>query len=258
MTSRLNVFSLPMLVEPKDVAGGTVVIIDVLRASTTIVHALEAGAMEVIPCLEVEDAQAIAQQFPNGDAILGGERHGLPIDGFDLGNSPEDYVPEVVADKAVIFTTTNGTRAIGAASKAKRVLIGAFVNAQAVVRDLLQSPQDDIHLICAGTDGAISNDDVLLAGMLVERITRLAGVPYEQNAQALTARETWLHRFALPQAIGAEPLPPERLAAELRKSPGGRNLVNIGRDDDILTAARIDRFEAVPEMDPEKTRIRLV
>ena len=81
---------------------------------------------------------------------------------------------------------------------------------------------------------------------------------YEQNAQAVTAREAWLHRFALPRALGAEPLEPELLAKQLRTSSGGKVLVSLGMDDDILTAARIDQFRGVPELDPKKRRIRLV
>jgi len=256
MTPTLNVYSLPRLVDPEKLSGGVAVVIDVLRASTTIVHALEAGAAEIVPCLKVDEARIVAEQFPEGTVVLGGERKGLPIEGFDLGNSPLDYLPHIVEGKAVVFTTTNGTRAMTQVRTADRVLIGAFVNASAIVKELVD--QKHIHLVCSGTDGQISQDDVLLAGMLVERIMREGGLLYEQNAQAITAREAWLHSFALPRALGAEPLEPERLAAELQKSAGGRNLVNVGLEADILTASRIDQFQSVPELDPEKLRIRLV
>lgn len=255
MANKLNVFALPKLVDPREMADSTVVVIDVLRASTTIVHALECGAAEVIPCLEVDEARDLASQLPGGEFILGGERNGLPIDGFDIGNSPGDYTPDVVGGKSIFFTTTNGTRAIDRARQADRILIGAFVNAAALVEDLIHQKQ--IHLLCAGTNGHFSEDDVLLAGMLVDRIQRHSGLPYEQNAQAITARETWLHAFALPRSLGAEPLEPERLAKELRKSIGGRNLVALDMEDDILAAAQIDRFRGVPELDDEKLRIRL-
>ncbi len=229
--------------------------VDVLRASTTIVHALEAGATEVIPCAEVEQAQAIAKELPKDSVVLGGEREGLPIDGFDLGNSPSDYTPYRVGGKTVVFTTTNGTRAMEHARLADRVLIGGFVNVSALFEQLIGRKK--IDLLCAGTNGQIARDDVLMVGMLVERIQREGGLLYEQNAQAITARETWLHSFALPRALGAEPLEPERLAKELRKSLGGKSLVAIGMEDDILTAAQIDQFSGVPEMDLEKMRIRL-
>ena len=162
----------------------------------------------------------------------------------------------IFGGKAVVFTTTNGTRAMAQVRAADRILIGAFVNVSAVFKELVD--QEHIHLVCAGTAGHISQDDVLLAGMLVERLVREGGLLYEQNAQAITAREAWLHSFALPRALGAEPLEPERLAGELQKSAGGRNLMELGREADILAAARIDEFQCVPELDPEKFRIRLV
>jgi len=256
MPNILNVYALPKLVAPEEMTGGTVVVIDVLRACTTIAHALEAGAREVIPCEEVDEARSIAQRVPDGEVILGGERKGLPIDGFDLGNSPSEYTFARVEGKTVVFTTTNGTRAMIHARLANHIIIGAFVNVTAVFEEL--AGQEQIHLLCAGTNGQMSHDDVLLAGLLVERIQREGGLLYEQNAQAITARETWLHSFALPRAIGAEPLEPERLAKELRKSLGGRNLVSIGREDDILDAARIDQFSSVPALDPNRMRIQLI
>jgi len=251
----LNVYSLPQLVEPREMAGGTVVVIDVLRASTTIVYALEAGATEVIPCSELDAAREMVRRLPASEALLGGERDGLPPEGFDLGNSPEHYTADRVGGKKVVFTTTNGTRAIGRARRARRILLGAFVNAAAVVERLLT--EDHIHLLCAGTRGELSRDDVLVAGMLVERLERQSGRVYQQNAQAITARETWLHAFALPQAIGGEPLEPECLAARLRETEGGRDLVALGLQDDILAAAQIDRFLGVPELDLDDQRIRL-
>ena len=173
-----------------------------------------------------------------------------------MGNSPSEYLPHIVDGKAVVFTTTNGTRAMTQVRAADRILIGAFVNVSAVFKELVD--QEHVHLVCAGTAGHISQDDVLLAGMLVERLVREGGLLYEQTAQAITAREAWLHSFALPRALGAEPLEPELLAAELRDSIGGRNLVAVGLEADILDAARIDRFADVPRFDPRRAHIRLI
>jgi 2-phosphosulfolactate phosphatase len=255
MPAILNVYALPSLVAEEELAHGTAVVIDVLRASTTIVFALEAGAREVVPCLEIDEARAAAEQFERDEVVTGGERHGLPIDGFDLGNSPSEYTPERVGGKTVVLTTTNGTRAILRCRKAERVLIGALVNASAVYEQLLD--QQQVNIVCAGTDGQFSRDDVLLAGLLVERLQRRSGLIYQLNAQAITARENWLAAFSVPAALGAEPLEPERVADQLRNSPGGQNLTAIGLDDDILTAAEIDRFPGVPELVPGQMRIRL-
>jgi 2-phosphosulfolactate phosphatase len=254
MPPRLNVFALPQFADPKELVDGAVVVIDVLRASTTIIYALEAGANEVIPCREVAEARSIARNFPSEEVVLGGERDGVHIEGFDLGNSPEEYEPHLVGGKTIVFTTTNGTQALLHAKNAKQIYIGAFVNVSAVVQKLLG--EDKIHLLCAGTEGQFGEDDILFAGMLTERLSRQGGMPYELNAQAITAREMWLHQFALPQALGAEPLEPERLAKPLQQSLGGKNLVALGLEDDILAAAQIDRFQCVPRFDPKTCRIQ--
>jgi 2-phosphosulfolactate phosphatase len=253
MKPTLNVYALPRFVEPEEMAGGTAVVIDVLRSTTTIAYALDAGAKAVIACLEVADAFTLAEQFPADQVVLGGEREGVPVDGFQLGNSPEDYTWDAVGGKTVVLTTTNGTRAMVHAAKADDVFVAALVNASAIVRRLID--REHVHILCAGTDGKISEDDALLAGLLVDRLQREGGMAYQQNGQALTAREMWLSSFALPQAIGAEPLAPERLAERLRKTLGAQNLLALGLDADILAAAQLDRFDIAPQLDPMTMRI---
>jgi 2-phosphosulfolactate phosphatase len=255
MDCRLNVYAIPGEVSPAELAGGMIVVIDVLRASTTIIHALEAGAIEVVPCLEVADAQGLAASTPHGQYVLGGERGGLPIPGFDLGNSPGEYTPASVGGKTLIFTTTNGTRAMMTCREAAHVVIGAFVNASAVVDRLAGQPQ--VYLLCAGSGGEVTRDDVLFAGLVVERLFRGHDTGYRLNAQAVTARESWISAFPAPRAVGGGVPQPELLAAELRKGLAGQKLMVIGMADDILTAAQIDRFRSVPEMDPKTLRIRL-
>ena len=156
----LNAYNLPASFEPEQLRGGVAVVIDVLRASTTIVHALEAGARDVIPCLEVDDARAAASKLAPGEVVLGGERGGVLIEGFDYGNSPLEYTPDRVAGKTVVFTTTNGTRAVLQSRLADRVVIGAFANVGAVAGQL--AGRQRIHLVCAGTRGEYGRDDVLL------------------------------------------------------------------------------------------------
>jgi len=160
-----------------------------------------------------------------------------------------------VGNKTVIITTTNGTRAIAHCHKAKRVILGAFVNASAICRDLIG--QQTVAIVCAGTDGEISSDDVLLAGLMVDRLQRHGDINFKLNSQAITAREQWLSLFALPVSLGGEPLEPEKLAKPLSKSLGGRSLVDLGLMNDIVDSARIDRFDSVPEVDTETLRIHL-
>jgi 2-phosphosulfolactate phosphatase len=254
MKPTLNVYALPKLVSAEELAGGSAVVIDVLRATTSIVYALDAGAKAILPCLAISDALALAKQFPPDEVLLAGEREGAPIEGFDLGNSPDEFVPGRVDGKTIVFTTTNGTHAISHARTADEVLIAAFVNADAVLRHLFEA--EHVHIICAGTDDKISDDDVLLAGMLVERLQREGGIVYQQNGQAMTARETWLRAFSLPQALGAELLDPDRLADQLRKSLGAQNLLALDLDADIVAASWISRFDLVPLLDKETMRIR--
>ncbi len=250
----LNVYSLPDVVMPEKVAGDTAVVIDVLRASTTMICALAAGAHEVIPCREVADALVAAKSFAPDQRVLGGERGGARIEGFDLGNSPEEYTPQRVAGKTVVFTTTNGTRAILRVRSAREVLIAGFVNVSAMVQRLLDCRR--IHILCAGTGGRMSEDDVLLAGLLVERLQRQARSSWRKNGQAATAQNFW--RQSLASTPGSAVQPESQMLIEwLRASRGARNLLRLGLDRDIQAAAQIDRFACVPRFDPASHCIRL-
>ena len=249
MQPKIFVHALPRLVEPEELTIGTVVVIDVLRATTSIVHAFGAGAKAVFPCEEVSEAEQIAAELrksrPGEPVLLAGERNCLPIDGFDLGNSPSEFSGERVTDAWIIFTTTNGTLAFRRCREAGRVLVGAFVNASAVFRELA-AESSIVHLLCAGTDGEFGRDDTLFAGFLVDRLERAGGLRYELNAQALTARENWRAAFAEPYALGAEPIPQALLAQELSKSTAAQKLVAARLEKDILDAAAFDRFRCVP------------
>jgi 2-phosphosulfolactate phosphatase len=235
---------LPELVEPQQLAGKTAVVIDVLRATTTVVTALASGAREVLPCLEVADARAKAAACEN--PLLGGERGGLRIEGFQLGNSPAEYNERVVRDRTVIFTTTNGTRAMMRCKLAKRVLLAAFVNLSAVCREL--AGEREVEIVCAGTDGHVTREDTLLAGAIVDDLSRVTGDELQTNDQADIAADAW--RAAVGQLTGNSPL-----SQALRASRGGRNLIEIGQENDIDLAAEIDRFDLVAELDLGNWRI---
>ena len=142
----LSVHYLPQWVEPEELRGATVVMIDTLRASTTIVAALANGAAAVIPLLRVEDVHARTSEWVRKQIVLGGEREGVKIDLFDLGNSPAEYSGDVVEGKTVLFTTTNGTRALEQCRQAHAVLIGALTNLSAIChairRHLVHRPSE--------------------------------------------------------------------------------------------------------------------
>lgn len=239
----LSAHFLPALTSAKELAGSVVVVIDVLRASTTIATALAAGAREVIPCLEIEEARRKAVEMTKPSALLGGERHGKPIDGFNLGSSPREYTPQTVGDRTIVFTTTNGTKAMQMCASARTVLVGAFVNLSATVRKLTGATS--IHLLCAGTDGQITREDVLFAGAVTEKLSGADIKEFELNDQARLARDAWR------QASGSG----QQLAQTLRDTQGGHNLIGLGMEHDIADAAQIDRYDFVPVLDVKQWRI---
>jgi 2-phosphosulfolactate phosphatase len=262
MYSTLAVHFLPELTTPAELAAGVVVVIDVLRASTTITTALAAEARELIPCAEVDEARQRADELgghstsTNGNdsaqrPLLGGERGGLPIDGFDLGNSPSEFTTKTVAGRTVVFTTTNGTKALLACTAAQRVLIGSFVNFSAVVAEL--TGELPIHILCAGTRNRVTREDLLFAGSLVEK---LVGTVVEEGAindEARIARDVWCHAMNGLQPPGRRAN--QRLAEVLRNTHGGRDLINVGLGQDIIDAADFDRFNFAPQFDAVQWRI---
>lgn len=260
-TERPTVFVhlLPQLVAPGSLRDATVVVVDVLRATTVMVHALAAGCDAVIPCREIEEAQAVASSLPPGDALLAGERHGLPIRGFDLGNSPAEFTAEKCSGKTLVMTTTNGTGAILSCRAAKRVYIASFANLSAMVEEIVVKFQRrdcaPLHIVCAGTEGFISLEDSLLAGALCSRLLVPAGKIEPDghrlgNDEALIAVSEWLE---VERYLRHRPL--SRL---LSLGRGGQNVQRIGLAGDIEDAAAIDRFSLVAELCQDRGRLRIV
>ena len=246
MPKQLSVHFLPELTTQEELAGNAVVVIDVLRASTTICFALAAGAKEVVPCLDVAQAREAAGKL-GGDAVLGGERGGKKIDGFHLGNSPREYVEDVVQNKTVVYTTTNGTKALQMCVGAETILIGAFVNIGNVIDALAQ--HDNLHLLCAVTGGKVTREDVFLAGAMAE-IVMLRHLSLTTNDQAQIAIDAW-------QAVTRGTHDAATIARCLQASAGGRNLQAIGHADDIRLAAALNMVPVVPRLDRVDWRIRL-
>jgi 2-phosphosulfolactate phosphatase len=250
---RLDVHPLPKLVAENALAGSTVVVIDLLRASTTICQAVANGAAEVVPFLEIADAQVAASAAPDGEEIvLGGERGGQRIDGFDLGNSPAEYTRKAVAGKRVLLTTTNGTRALNHARAARRVLVGSFVNLSAVADSIRDGARIDI--LCAGSGGEETREDLLAAGALVDAICFSDVSARNMNDSAVAARREWRQMCEAARAAGRTVV--QHLAIELRDTLGGRNLLSIGLEHDLVDCAQIDALDVVPELDIAAWRIR--
>jgi 2-phosphosulfolactate phosphatase len=150
---------------PRDAARvPTGIVVDVLRASSTIVQALDSGYRRVFCCAEIDEARAVRDEV--GDAVLAGERAAEPISGFDLGNSPRDFLEPRA--ETLVLTTTNGTRAIvTAAADCDTVLIGSLLNLEAVAA-AARAEGKGIEIVCAGVEGAFALDDAYCAGRIVE------------------------------------------------------------------------------------------
>ena len=251
MARALRVHLLPETLADKPPAK-IAVVIDVLRASTTITEALAAGAVGVIPCQTVEDAHVVAASWrTSGPVVLGGEREGLAIEGFDLGNSPAEYTTEAVGGKTAVFTTTNGTKALDACRGVGQVYLAAAVNRQAVCDLLRATDAESIDLVCAGTDGRITREDVLIAGAIIDQLQveplSIGGKPYDLDDTARLALSAWreLVQVANERNLSLS----EHLAAEFRDSAGGRNLIAIGHESDLALAAKLDSTPLVPALD---------
>ena len=237
----VHVYLLPALAPPGRLVGGLAVVVDVLRATTTMIHALAAGCTAVRPCAEVEEARDLAGQMRAGRVLLGGEREGTAPPGFDLGNSPREYTPKVCRGTTLVLTTTNGTRALLRAAEADRTLVAAFVNYSAVCEQLRQEARP-VHIVCAGTDGEPALEDTLLAGALVDFLSE-AG-PAGLNDAARLAWDCFENHGRV-------------LLGALELSRGGTQLRQLGYDDDIRAAAQVDQFALVPELRRDPLRIEV-
>ncbi len=223
---RVSVFPTVLSVIPEVLLNRSSVVIDVLRATTTIVQALSAGARAVVPVQSPEEAVYRAQPFH--DALLGGERDALRIEGFDLGNSPEEYSADRVRGKTVFLTTTNGTRALHAARTAAPVWVGALVNASAAARRLIACQQDAV-ILCSGTNDQFSLEDTVCAGAILAALDDKAELD-DLGLMALLIFRS--HQADLPGL--------------LRRSPHVQRLNALGLSRDVDWAVRLDITEVVP------------
>ncbi|MCA9242023.1 MAG: 2-phosphosulfolactate phosphatase [Planctomycetales bacterium] len=250
----LSVHYLPQFVAEHELAGGAVVVIDLLRASTTICHALQSGAKDVMPFVEVDELFQRAEGKDRSLVILGGERGGERVEGFDLGNSPAEYTPDVVFGKHVLFTTTNGTRALHHAKLAARVLVGSMANLSRLVGSLKHDVA--IHLLCAGTNGHVSREDILVAGAIAYELTTDDHPDRRLNDSAESARGEWQELLNTAKAYDRSA--DEQLAAELHDTPHGKTLIKLGFERDLTLCAQRDVAPVVPLYDARIGRITAV
>jgi 2-phosphosulfolactate phosphatase len=230
----LSVALSPAGLDPDALDGRAVLVVDVLRASTTVVTALQSGARAVIPVADKGEAGRLAATLDRDVSVLGGERGGEKLAGFALGNSPREYTEAAVAGKTVVLTTTNGTAALVRARGGARLAMGALVNASAS-EDFLRHALDDglgAVVLCAGWEGRVALEDALCAGLLVDRLAEhAAAAPLDDGA-----------RIAHGLYRGAR----DDLARALFTADHTRRLVALGAGDDVALCARLDASDVLP------------
>ena len=230
--NKLETLFTPEEIKNTELAGKLVVIIDVLRASSTIVTALANGCRGFIPILSPDKAKKKAQEFQNERVLLGGEREGIKIEGFDLGNSPREYKRELAKGKTIIFSTTNGVKTLEMVKGAHRIIIGSFLNLQAVC-DYCTNYEGDILIICAGRKGKFSLEDTACAGMMINSLKDVFPGDHQEIDANLTAQLLYV-KFG------------NNILEILRKSQHGRYLESIGLGEDLKFCSQMDLFHIVP------------
>lgn len=242
----IDVFFSPAEVDEASVEGRTAVVIDVIRATSCMTEAMANGARGIFPTLLPENAIKLASDLGREDTLLCGERKGMKMEGFDLGNSPAEFTEEAVRGKQLVMSTTNGTRALLAVEDARRVLVASFMNLSAVAHAL--EGEEKLAVVCAGRGDRFSLDDALCAGTLLRAFLERRG------REPLMDTEPVLNDGARVVLDLAEKYTPDE--AFLRGSLAGKALEEIGLDGDLALCAEVDRHALVLEM--KDRRIGLV
>ncbi|HYK82446.1 MAG TPA: 2-phosphosulfolactate phosphatase [Gemmatimonadales bacterium] len=230
---RIDVFFTPTGLNVGDVAGRGVVVIDVLRATTTVITALANGAKAVIPAATSEEAVRLASNLEKDGVLLAGERKSLKIEGFALGNSPREMTPTAVGGKTIVLATTNGTPALVAAQGGDPVLVGAPANFKALAERAraVLAQRGDLVIVCAGREKQFAIEDAYTAGRLVKAVKKgFRRVPLNDAATAAVALTTAFRGWQ------------EALAG----SEAAHQLTEADLAEDVRFAAKADRFVVVP------------
>ena len=217
-----------------DLAGTTAVVIDAIRATTTIVMALAAGCREVIPFRTEAEVRAEAARRPAGSAVTAGERGGVRIEGLDLNNSPSVMTADRVGGRSLLLTTTNGTQALHDAAAASTVLVAALPNRRAVARRIAALGRP-VVFVAAGTEGAVSCEDTLVAGAVIEAL-----LPAWAGGAAFHVEDS--ARVALLAWRGAA----DGVAAAFHATRGGTAIARLGLEADLAACTTIDSTDVVP------------
>lgn len=238
---RVSTFASPQSIvdDGNTIKNRFVVVIDTLRATTVMAVALAEGARSVIPVMEIDEAVKLYHSLGADSARLCGEREGNPISGFHFGNSPFEYHANAVQGRTLIMTTTNGTRAIHVASGAAVLAVGAMVNASAVARHA-QASGMDFTIVCAGTRGRFTTEDVLTAGAIIDSLGQ-QGLLLDDLS--VIARDLFRRHAG-------------DLAGALDQCAHAQYLIDAGYAEDVAYCMRKDCLDVVPYF--EKGMVRLI
>lgn len=230
MNIRLLLTSAPL--DKAEIEERMVVVIDVLRATTSICAALQAGAKGVIPTAGPGEAGELRAKLGGDAVVLAGERNGVKIENFQLGNSPAEFTPESVGGKYVVMTTTNGTLALSRANKGWKVVTAGLVNMTAVA-EAIASGARDLLVVCSGREGHFSIEDTICGGMLIHRLASLRKGELELNDAASLALLLYrTNQSSIRQAIA--------------QGEHARFLASIGFERDVETATVVDSMPVLP------------
>lgn len=227
----IDVALIPNVVNAQQVTGSVAIVIDVLRASSTMLTALFNGAKQIIPVIEPEEAKNMARKLNPGEWLLCGEREGDKIPGFDLGNSPLEFNKEAVAGKTVIMSTTNGTKACHSAQNAGSVYISCFLNLTAV-SDVVKQTNENIQIITSGKEGRFSLEDTVCAGAIVEKLNTENSYLLTDAARVAQILYT-IYRSNIRDMLAA--------------CEHGVYLTSLGYTQDLDYCAQIDTLQLVPK-----------
>jgi len=230
---KLHACLTPALIPLYKVEDYTVVIIDVFRATTSICYGIENGAEAIIPVSKVEECSAYIEK--GFDYLLAAERDGEVVSGFDFGNSPFSYTKEKVSGKTVVLTTTNGTHALHLSRRARKIVIGSFLNLTALC-NWLKVQQDNVLLVCSGWKNNFNLEDTLFAGAVVEQ---LKNADFNLDDPAIAANDMY-------------GLAKDDLNGYLKKTSHSARLKALGIEKDIAFCLNVDLTTAIPVLDGER------
>lgn len=226
-----------------DLQEKTSIIIDVLRASTTMIYAFNGydnttnvlqGVKEIKPAKNIEMAFEMHKLQENSGYLLAGERGGFPPEGFDFGNSPRDFLMHKINNKSLIMATTNGTKILNLLNNSNHIVIGSFVNAKAIAKKCLQL-NADIIIGCAGRENVSSLEDITCGGLIIKHILNLSNNSSETVTLSDSAKVSMITYDYYHNELDI-----------LKESFHGRFLIDIGFEKDLLPCSKKDIFNIVP------------